>query len=362
MNRISSHYFLLLLLFLLISCSQNRQKVIVNSESRKAFSFYYNALDHIETGQFKSALSDLDSAIHYQPEYSNYYFVKGRVYEFLEKPDSAIKAYEHSVELKSYYPDAWIRLADLYLSQWNFAGAAANYKKAVQHYPDSSRFYLRLGECYFRLEKYYLALDRLRDYQSRSENPSIELKKWQGMAHYGLEAYQKAAELLQSYAQKNPYDSEALKYLGMAQFKLGEYNLAISALNKAIVSNKADPEIYLYRARYFMLQDKMDVAQEQLNVGLKQDSLNSDILFELGLFYFNQNKFDSSKYYFNKVTDTDPDYWRAYRYLGFIAEHEKNLEEALANYKLFLENTFEDDAEVSRRISDIQNKIQIKNN
>lgn len=359
MNRIPAHYLLLTLFLFLLSCSQNRQKVIVNSDSRTAFSFYYDALDHIKIGDFKAALTDLDSAIHYQPEYSNYYFVKGRVYEFLHRSDSAISAYEHSVALKSYYPDAWIRLGELYLSERNFTNAAVNFKKAVQHYPDSTQFFLKLGECYFRLQKYYLALDRLKDYQQSSHNPSIEFKKWRGMTYFGLEEYQKAADLLQNYTQENPNDSEALKYLGMTQFKMGDYNLAISALNKAIVSNKADPEIYLYRARYFMLQDKKDVAQQQLEVGLKQDSLNADITFEFGLFYFKQNKIDSSKYYFNKVIKIKPDYWRAYKYLGFIAEQENNLEEALQNYKLFLENTYAEDAEVSQRIRNIQSKIQV---
>lgn len=359
MNRIPAHYLLLSLFSFLLSCSQNRQKVIVHSDSRTAFSFYYDALDHIKIGDFKAALTDLDSAIHYQPEYSNYYFVKGRVYEFLHRPDSAISAYEHSVALKSYYPDAWIRLGELYLSEKNFSNAAINFKKAVQHYPDSTRFFLKLGECYFRLQKYYLALDRLKDYQQLSHNPSIEIKKWRGMTYFGLEEYKKAADLLQGYLQENPNDNEALKYLGMTQFKLGEYNLAISALNKAIVSNKADPEIYLYRARYFMLQDKMDVARQQLEVGLKQDSLYADIIFELGLFYYNQDQFKISQYYFDRVLKIKPDYWQAYKYLGFIAEQENNLEEALLNYKLFLAKTYAEDAEVSQRIRNIQSKIRL---
>ncbi len=207
------------------------------------------------------------------------------------------------------------------------------------------------------MKKYHLALDRLTEYQRQNNNPSTELKKWQGLSYFGLDEYQRAANLLNSYIQQYSDDSEALKYFGMAKFKLGEYNQAISALNRASSSNTVAPEIYLYRARYFMLHNKKEVAREQLEIALKNDSLNTDILFELGLFSFQQNKLDKSKSYFKKVVEITPDYWKAYRYLGFIAEQENNLEQALTNYKLFLENTYADDPQIRERIKAIEKDL-----
>lgn len=329
----------------------------MESDSRKAFSFYYEALADIEKGYFSQALSDLDSAIHYHSGYSNFYFVKGRVFDFLQKPDSSIKAYEQSVKLRSHNPDAWIRLAELYRLKKRYGDAALNYKKVVQQYPDSAEFYLRLGECYYRQKKYLLALDRLRDYQLLANPPSPERKKWQGMTYYGMNENQSAADLLQSYLEQYPNDNEALKYLGLAKFKLGEYDQAISALNKAINFNEMDAEIYLFRARYFMIHDKKKDALEQLEVSLKYDSLNTDILFELGKFYYQESKLEKSHHYLRRTVEIKPDYWIAYKYLGFIAESNNNLEEALADYKLFLENTFADDTEVRQRIEKIQKDL-----
>lgn len=332
----------------------------MESDSRKAFSFYYEALADIEKGYFSHALADLDSAIHYQPGYSNFYFVKGRVFEFLEKPDSSIKAYELSVKLRSHNPDAWIRLGELYLHEKRYGDAAVNYKKVIQQYPDSAEFYLHLGECYYRQKKYLLALDRLRDYQRLANPPSLEQKKWQGLTSYGLNDNENAANLLQSYVSQYPNDNEALKYLGLAKFKLGEYDQAMSAFDKVINSNERDAEIYLYRARYFMIRNKKADALDQLEVSLKYDGLNTDILFELGKFYYEESKPEKSRHYLRRAVEIKPDYWIAYRYLGFIAEANNDLEEALSDYKLFLENTFADDAEVRQRIEKIQKDLPEK--
>lgn len=359
-DRTPPKYFLLTLIFFLFSCSVNRKQITRESDTRKAFSFYYDALADIEQGYFAHALSDLDSAIHYQPGYSNFYFVKGRVFEFLQEPDSSIKAYERSIKLRSHYPDAWIRLAELYRQERRYADAAINYKKAVEQYPDSAEFYLHLGECYYRQKKYLLALDRLRDYQRLAKHPSLEKNKWQGLTYYGLNDNQDAANLLQSYLEENPNDNEALRYFGLAKFKLGDYDQAITALNKASNSEEVDPETYLYRARYFMIQDKKKDALEQLQVGLKQDSLNADILFELGKFYYQEPDLKKSKHYLRRAVEINPSYWDAFKYLGLIAEANNNLEEALADYKLYIKNTLVDDAEVRGRIEKIQTDLPPK--
>jgi tetratricopeptide (TPR) repeat protein len=203
-------------------------------------------------------------------------------------------------------------------------------------------------------------LDRLRDYQQLSKHPKIELKKWQGFANYGLGDFQRAEDLLKNYIENNPNDTEALKYLGLARFNLKEYDRAISALNKAININNMDPEIYLYRARYFLIQDKNKDALEQLQVGLTYDSLNTDLLFELGKIYYQEQQFVKSKQYLDKTININSNYWKAYRYLGFIAEQENQLEDALSNYKLYMENTLAEDAEVSQRIEKIQKVLMNK--
>jgi tetratricopeptide (TPR) repeat protein len=354
------HFSIPILAIIIFSCSVNRQKVIAESDSRKGFSFYYEALEDVEQGYFTHALSDLDSAIYYHPGYSNFYFAKGQIFDILQKPDSSIKAYEQSVKLKSYNPDAWIRLAELYRQESRYGDAATNYKRAVQQFPDSARFYLRLGECYFRQKKYLLALDGLRDYQQLANPPSIEKKKWQGMTYYGLNENQKAADLLQSYLDQYPNDNEALKYLGLSKFRLGEYDQSISALNKATNINGVDPEIYLFRARYFMIYNKKKDALEQLEVGLKYDSLNADILFELGKFHYQESRLKTGEHYIRRAVKIKPDYWIAYKYLGLIAEANNDLEEALRDYKLFLQNTFVDDPELRQRIEKIQKELPEK--
>ncbi|MCB0292964.1 MAG: hypothetical protein KDH97_22105, partial [Calditrichaeota bacterium] len=116
---------------------------------------------------------------------------------------------------------------------------------------------------------------------------------------------------------------------------------------------KRDPEIYLYRARYFLRFDKPEVAREQLNLVLAFDSLNVDILFELGHMLYDRGEYSAGKPYFEKIVQIRPEFWPAYRYLGFLAEREEKYLQAQQYYKIYLDNTFEHDAEVMKRVEAI---------
>lgn len=351
---------LLLLAGILLSCSASRKSAPARENPDHAFPFYYNALDDIQQGNFQSAVTNLDSAIYYRPGYSNFYFVKGKVYEFLQKPDSAITAYEQSLKLKSHNPEVRLRLGKLYLQEGEYENAAVNYKRAVLAYPDSTDLLLQLGKAYFLSGRYRLAMDQFKRYRRTANKPATELEKWRGMTLFEIGNYSEAAELLEKYLQAVPDDPQAQKYFGFTKFQMKQYDQAISALNRSLKYNPNDAELYLYRARYFLILDKPGAALEQLQLGLKLDSMNTDILYELGLFYYTRSKFQESKRYLHKTIQLAPDYWSAYRLLGFIYEGEKELEQAYQYYTLYLKNSYSEDIEVRKRLQAIE--PQIKNN
>ncbi|MCB9087584.1 MAG: tetratricopeptide repeat protein [Calditrichae bacterium] len=339
---------------ILLNCSAGRAGRNKSPDRAKAaYNFYYLAEDEIRQNRFPQALALLDSAVYYNPGLANFHQIRGWLWEQLDQPDSAIAAYETCLIYKSAHPDVLSRLSKLYLDAGDHENAASYLKHLVKNYPDSTDGYLKLGIAYYLKGTYPLAIDNLKSYQRMSHPPRTVLWKWLGLCLYQTGEYQKSVEALERYTALIKDDPVALKHLGFAKYALGDYHEAISHLNAAEVYMKRDPEIYLYRARYFLRFDKPEVAREQLNLVLAFDSLNVDILFELGHMLYDRGEYSAGKPYFEKIVQIRPEFWPAYRYLGFLAEREEKYLQAQQYYKIYLDNTFEHDAEVMKRVEAI---------
>jgi tetratricopeptide (TPR) repeat protein len=349
-----------LLLFCLIfwHCSSSGPQKPAGDNPKTAFVYFYDAEKDISRGDLQTALTNLDSAISYNPGYASFYQLKGWVLENLDQPDSAIAVYRKCLSYRSAYPKVWVRIGRLHLKAKDYENAAFYLRKAVQEYPDSASIHLDLGEAYYMYHRYHLARDHLRGYRKLVKNPDPEYWKWIGLTYYQTGEYKEAVEPLQNYVAEEKYDGMALKYLGIAKFNAGEHHESISYLNSAAELRAFDPEIYLYRARYFLLYDKPDVARYDLNAGLEADSLNRDILFELGVLDYKEEKYEDSKEHLLKLVRIAPQYWSAYRYLGFLAERDEELLLAQEYYQLYLKNTLLEDTEVLRRLENISSHSQ----
>ncbi len=347
--------FAFLIICLLVACGGKGGDQLQKPNPKTAFSFYYDASQDIEYGRFRPSLAKLDSAIRYKPEYATFHQVKGWVYEQLEKPDSAIIAYETCLRYDSNYPEVWLRLGTLYLEAENYDTGSRYLRRAVQEYPDSSRINLDLGRAYYYLDRPGLAQSHLKSFQRQVENPPPAFFKWLGLVSYQQKAYQDAADALTGFVATEKDDAVAWKYLGLAQFELEQYDQSISSFNTSRKLDPADTDLYVYRSRYFRIFEKDDIALEQLRVGMEYDSTNVNILFELAVHFYEAGDFASAQSYADKVIQHDPAYWRAYRYLGFLAEKNENPFLARRYYQRYLENTFEHDPEVQERIKNLQN-------
>jgi tetratricopeptide (TPR) repeat protein len=146
--------------------------------------------------------------------------------------------------------------------------------------------------------------------------------------------------------------------LGIAKFNTDQHNDAITYLNLAAEYRKNDPEVYLYRARYFLLYNKPEAAREELSAGLAVDSLNTEVLYELGVLDYKEEKFGKSNKYFQKIIRIAPQYWPAYRYLGFLAEKDNKLLKAQEYYNLYLKNITVEDTEVLRRLENLSSHLK----
>ncbi len=347
--KFRSLYLFILFVSLFSGCSshmsfQQREQREFTTDS--AFRYYYLAMQNLEMGEIDSALANLEVAIHLNPEYAQFYFVKGKIFELQNKPDSAIFYLEKSLQVNDHNPEVWVELGNLYFERNQYDRAIPLLEKSIQQFPDSLNYYLKLGQAYFHQGQFSLSVDILQQYESKATSPDFSYQKWLGMSLFELKQYEQAQKYLAQYIRKSPDDFDALKYLGMSRFHLGDYEKAISLLNKASTLKFGDPLIYLYRARYFNIHHKPQIAIEQLRIAKSLDSLNFDILFEYGKLIFQSGDLEDSKSVFLKLSHHYPQKWEVYRYLGLIEEINGNTKQAIRYYSKYVENTLKYDPEI----------------
>lgn len=346
-----------LLAGLLAGCASLPKSGAPPADSQQsALKTYYAALEEIDTGNFQRALELLNQAIQRNPGYVQFYFVKGRVFEILQQPDSAAAVYEKSLQYRSHFPEAWIRLARIYYRAQNYKKAAVFFQKSVSAFPDSLQLLISLSECLYNLGEYHLARDFLLDYAKKTGPLAPAYFKWKGLTDFRLKMYQSAEDNLTRFVANTKVDFEALKTLGIVKFQLGKYEEAISFLNKAMQSGSPDPEIYLYRAKYFEIRNKPEIAREQLKIAVQLDSSNADAQFDLAVLDFREGRIEKSEAGLQNILRFAPDYWQAYKYLGLIAEERGESQKAIAYYQRYLDNVLTADPMISSRLEKLKSE------
>ncbi len=333
---------------------------ILNAQrgDRPAFQAYYKALALIEEGQLRQALVYVDSAIAIKPNYSQFYVLKGQIYEFLNEPDSMLAAFEKALELKSYYPELWPRVARAYLQLGKNQKAVFYLEKSIEAFPDSLQFYIFLGEAYVRLERCRLAESYLKKYARLASHHPPLYWKWWGITQFCLNKYPEAIQALQRVVGQLPNDWEVLFYLGAALFENGSLDAGLSYLNQAYQKNPQLLSVFVYRARYFVHYNKMDKAIKQLQVALNLDSTNTAVLLELAKLEIERGNHEAAGQYLGRIIHINPRYWKAYRYLGIVAEAQNNLAQALKYYTLYMQHNLYADPEIEQRMEAVRKQLK----
>lgn len=345
------------MVMLFAGCGGARKNNTIRPDAARGTMLYRDALEMVEKGNFPSALARIDSAIAFKPGYANAYRIKGWILVAMDRPDSAISAYEKCLFYQSNFPAVQNDLGKLYLQTGHFEKASFYLKKAAQALPDSAIIQLRLVESSYHQDLIALAADHLTRYREMVDFPSDRYWQYKGLVAARQNLPEEAMDALLHYAEMRPRDPEAWKNLGMVRFENGRYDEAMSAFNKAGVLNPEDGEIYLYRARYFKVFNKNTIAWEQLHHAMNLDSSNVEVLFTAGKWYYEAGDLEKSREKMDLISAISPQYWPAYKYLGFLSEESGNPAEALMFYQRYLQNTFSRDEEVlkrSRALGDVE--------
>lgn len=356
LRYIGKFFLTVFVTILIFSCSHRAVQPEAQEPKLPAFFFYKKALSSIEAGRFETARAELDTAISLRPEFAQFHYTRGRVFEMLQQPDSAIVSYQKALLFKSFFPEVWRRLSELYFQEHRYQRAALLLRKMVADQPDSIRFHLLLAEAYLYNQQPRLALERL-NYFEKHGGKSDEVLRVKGLAYFKRHDYSRCIDLLRRYVRIHPENTKVQKILGIACIETGALEEGISHLNIALSKAPDDPEIYLYRAHYFIKRQKNDIARDQLALALQLDSTNVEVLFDKGRFELSQGDTISAESYFNKAIQVKPSCWRCYKFLGIIADQRNNATQALEWFRKYIENIYIRDPEVEQRIEKLEDKL-----
>ena len=318
-----------------------------------AFLFYQRALFYVENNEFEKALSQLDTAIAMKPEYAQFYYAQGQVFELMGNYISALVSYEKAIQYKSYYPDTWKKLANLYMRVGQYEKASQVLRDLTDDQPDSLQYELALAESYVFDQKPQLALERL-NYYEKQGGKSLDKIRLQGMAYFVQDNFERAIDLLDKYIIAVPQNYLAIKYLGIACIKVGKSEKGISALNRALQLDPDDPEIYVFRAQYFSQMNKVEAAAEQYQHALLMDDSNTLVLLENSKFLLSRGDTLTAGKLLQKALINKENCWECCKFLGIIADEQGRDQEALQYLQKYLSNIYYPDPEVEKRVKNIR--------
>jgi tetratricopeptide (TPR) repeat protein len=318
-----------------------------------AFLFYKRALFYVENDEFEKALSQLDTAIAMKPEFAQFYYAQGQVFELMENYISALVSYEKAIRYQSHYPDTWKKLVHLYMRVGQYDKASQMLRNLTDDQPDSLQYELALAESYIFDQKPLLALERL-SYYEKQGGKSLDKIRLQGMAYFVQDNFEKAIDLLDKYVAAIPQNYLALKYLGIACIKVGKSEKGVSALNRALQLNPEDPEIYLFRAQYFLQMNKVEAAAEQYQHALLIDESNTLVLLENSKFLLSRGDTLTAEKLLQKALAIKENCWECYKFLGIIADEQGRDLEALQYLQKYLSNIYHPDLEVEKRLKNLR--------
>jgi len=348
-----NHVFYITLIFLFIfSCGTQKKIKQENALELPAIFYYKQALNLVEAQKYKQALKQLDTAIVLKPEFAQFYYARGQIYELLGKNLLAIDSYETALKYKSFFPDAWKSVSLLYMNEKEYDKAIQVLRNLVEIEPDSLNYEIMLADAYLHLNKPLLAFERIKNIENQQRD-SREIFRIKGKAYFLNQNYKDAIENFEHYVKYKQDNFDALKYLGFAYIENGNLEKGISFLNRALSLYSDDPEIYLYRAVYFMKQGKYDMALDQFNLALNIDNRNSVVLLEYSKFMLVQGDTTTAKKLLKSAIIYDKYCWECFKYLGIIADDQGQDFDAILYLQKYLSNIYHRDPEVELRMDNL---------
>ena len=265
----------------------------------------------IENNNYNGAIGLCNEAMQIKPNAAEAYFMRGIVYDNLNKFDLAIKDYNRVIQINqnpALSAFTYIIIGGYYHSvEEDDETAIANYNKAIQINANDTLTALAYNARGFA-------------YQYDNEKQSIA-------------DHTKAIQLYPDF--EDAYYNRGEVY---SDWDFKEYNKALDDYNKAIQINPKYIEAYKGRAGVYEKLKQYDKALTDYNKMVEIEPTNASVYHDRGFFYYNWLKqYDKALIDYNKMIELNPtsDFYYSYRAKLYVKL--KQYDKAITDYNKIIE-------------------------
>jgi len=154
------------------------------------------------------------------------------------------------------------------------------------------------------------------------------------MRLYKWEEAEKEVQVLQEIAPRNP---RTFQMAAAVAFRRGQFIESEELASRAIRLDPAQIESYRIRAlSRYMLQDQEGYRADLESI-LERDPDNVDAHYHLGRYFYEKQLFEQGLAEFQRVTEIEPEHYRALYFLGWCYQAAGQLQEAEKYYRASIE-------------------------
>ena len=316
------------LLIVTTSCNNPVKEIENTTVAKDTLSIEVNSVE----------LKKLNELLKADPNNSNLYYKRGKVYFGFKDYEAAIEDANRALKVDSLKTDSfYILLTDASFTAGKTRQAKEALERCIKNIPTSTKAYLKLAEMYFYVKKYQESINNINS--ALKLDPTLAIGYFlKGMCYKESGDTALAVSSMQTACEQDDKYYDA--YVELGNLYAAKRNpLCIEYFNNALRVKPQSTEVIYFVGKFYQDTKRIPQAVDAYNKLLSLDKKNKHALYNLGAINYTFLKnLEKAKDYFTQAIDTDADYAEAYLARGICFEDLKELTDAEADYKMAVQS------------------------
>jgi tetratricopeptide (TPR) repeat protein len=314
----------------------------IGFDARSAFLYTKIAEISLNTGDYRKAKSNVETALEFDPNNADAHFLYGSIkYKIEQDKAGALEEFRKSAEANPEHLRAQIYLASLAYDAEEYHLAATAYSSLIKIRPYDAELRYRLGISYSKSGEINKAIEEMKAATMIDEN-HLDAHFQLALMYANLNRNREAIEECIIVIKRVPQYPDVLLLLAQLYTANEEYDKAISIANDLISKKNSLKEHILAEAYYKMgmaYKEKGDIKTanrnfdysiELYNSAMQKDQKNINLNFDIAIVYDAKGNIEMAKKHLGKLIWLKPNDAEAYNYLGYLlVENNEELELAI---------------------------------
>jgi tetratricopeptide (TPR) repeat protein len=299
------------------------------SQPDSAALHYWLAQAHIQKGELQQAKQELETALHYDPNYQGARLSLTKLDNATGMVDRALANSRRLVANSPGDADAMLQYAESSLRKGDYAGAERVLKVLLERSPGNAEAHRLSGVLYLAHQNLGGARKEIKEAwdlqpQSKSLLESVVL------GYFVAKQPNAAVDFLQNEIQRRPGDALLYRELGQVYLWENKRTAAIPVLQKALSLAPADPDSTILLADAYAAEKKSDEAVHLISEAMQRHPKDADLMLHSGMIFEKLQRWDDARKVYERELQLDGDNALAKNNLAWLlAEHGGNIDLAL---------------------------------